>query len=607
MKRTHRIFSGVLATLAMVAGSLAGIPSASAIPGTELVSLSFESGVMSPALTSGVTTYTVNMKDAPTYASRTTKITATSTNPATDLMMYTVDNGLPVQLDQGVSSADIPVSDTNPSTIVNIVVTPAVGPSTEYIITLVRKPWGDFLEDCSKTLSTPCIESVELRGADDSLVDLIERNLAVRLLKADDGTMYIFAGENDPDKIWDGVDGFITPIDETLKVSVNVGVDGSVQESSEISKSDMPATEGWFALSLGSPGTLTSEVINGSRIVSWSNSPMMITVAGNCNFDSGCENPIDVTDNAQLMTVLMPANDTVMPSKLGGGWLASEAQGLSLNNMEGEFSFYANGPHFKADGTTLNTASFTVKLPKIAVEEILGVLNPTASNDLYRMVRDTDTDISDDVSYTVDPVDGSITARVDSFGFSQPKFTWKAAAKPENNNPGTGSGGGGGGESPSAGITGMQETLYPDPNAAKKPNEDNTPLSTPKTRNPIESYKPSKNITVFSLRDSLLVADRYMMKSPTDKLSSSPVVKAKRNAAIGLVVPVGGEPNTEYEILIRPTRKSGYVSLGHVISNDFGQLALPVFSVAQKGAYNIAIVNDEIKTVAYIKMLMKMG
>lgn len=601
MIKTHRIFAGAMATLAIIAGTLAGATSANAIPPAGgLASLSVSAGDLSPAFDNATSSYTVNVKDAVTHDTPSTTITAVLTNPATNTMSYSVNGGPEVLLESGIASMDIPLSYQGaPTSVVITTLDEALVP-TEYSIVFFRQTWPDLMEDCQTMFFTPCIESVELKDENGAPIDMSTRDIAVRgLLDLNTGAITIFVGTNNPTSFFNGPEGAMTST-ESLKVVVNVGQDNLLINEAKAGAAGAPvlAPKGWFAYTTGGPGSLQNQVVGAYRYVAWEGSPMDTTFAGDCDFQNDCVNPINVTDKLQMMTVLIPTDDVLLPSQFDGGWLSSNAQALEVNNINDGFSFNAVGSHFKADGTTLNSASFAVKLPRLALQEVFGIADPTASAALYNMTRDADTDINADVNYFIDDTDGSITAYLPTFSFSAPTFTWKAAAA-DNGGGGGGTGGGGGG------TGGGETTPAPTTPTVTTPVADPLPpvevVPEQPTRNPEEAFRPAATVLVVSMEEAEKAKDRFMKNPAAPMIGTAPTVKTVAGSTVSLIVPKQAA-DSDFNVMIKVNGK--YVSLGAVTSGADGQLALPVFKVNKPGVYTVAMVNKETGKVSYIKVVV---
>jgi hypothetical protein len=302
-----------------------------------------------------------------------------------------------------------------------------------------------------------------------------------------------------------------------------------------------------------------------------------------------------------MMTVLVPADNLSVPTQFAGGYLASNAQDIALGSPAGKFEFKAAGPHFRQDGTTLNTADFYIMLPRIAVQEVLGIPDPSANASLYDVARDGGAPISD-VLFAINVMTGEITAYYPGFGFSTPTFVWKAAST--DNGGGGGDNGGSGGSGGSSGSTDTTPTLATPVPLPAPPVLGPVPVVPDPPANPAVVTPVAPGVKLLAAAAAANVAPRLMLNYPTVRMGKAPHVPAMTSHPVALVAQ-GMNPNAMFTVKIKVN--GVYSVLGRVRADAKGMLALPVFTVSRPGVYTIALVNEANGSVRYLKVDVTRG
>jgi hypothetical protein len=142
---------------------------------------------------------------------------------------------------------------------------------------------------------------------------------------------------------------------------------------------------------------------------------------GSCGDDA---HPITASHDYNSMLIgaitdLRGAPSPEIAYAMHGTWIATNAQAFSLpmfNTVTQQLSFSVAAPHFKSDGTTINTGFFRAFLPDALVSE-MGIPGPAAVN----VTNSTGGGLTTTVTHVDSPASG-LLIDASAFNYSSPTF-----------------------------------------------------------------------------------------------------------------------------------------------------------------------------------------
>jgi hypothetical protein len=169
------------------------------------------------------------------------------------------------------------------------------------------------------------------------------------------------------------------------------------------------------------------------RPSAWANSCTVNSCPTTATFDFGEMLLAAFTD-------LAGAPDPSLVSEIDGSWVSTNAQAIALpptfDAATSAFSFHLAAPHYKTDGSTLNTGFFRAFLPDSVVES-MGIADPSSVTDSsFDVANSNGGTVSVTVCHTTDsscvidsgPSGVVIDAPLGSFSYSSPTFTITSAS-----------------------------------------------------------------------------------------------------------------------------------------------------------------------------------
>jgi hypothetical protein len=206
-----------------------------------------------------------------------------------------------------------------------------------------------------------------------------------------------------------------------FELSPALGNDSQVHYTLNLGEYDPAAfvTTGQITSYLATPGSPNMVTVDASpRSSSWNQAGCRV---GNCGDDA---HPVTASHDYNSMLIgaitdLRGAPSPEIANAMHGTWIATNAQSFSLpqfNPVTQQLSFAVAAPHFKSDGTTINTGFFRAFLPDSLVSE-MGIPGPSAVN----VTNSTGGGLTTTVTHVEEPASG-LLIDASAFNYSSPTF-----------------------------------------------------------------------------------------------------------------------------------------------------------------------------------------
>lgn len=386
----------------------------------------------------------------------------------------------------------------------------------------------------------------------------------------------------------------------------------------EVNMGSSPTTSGYFGLVLGRPSVLTTTTVGGYQIihvVMTSESVSSMTIRGGREEGNACAGQagdcpagtVARKDAFYAAATMFPVGVPVfngggqIPSAFAGGYTAQNANAFSLSNFSGKLSFTYTGPHFKANGTTLNTGFYDTVIPSQALSDVFNLPGANAA-EISSLISVLDAEVGGSTStrtsgITVTDVVGGVKVSLDPITFSSHNVEITTGARVVQPSTSTGTSSGSG--SSSSGTTPGPVVNSPTTLIAPVAQLPSTATGVAPLRNPAVATPLTSNVILVSESEANSAPVRSMANPPAASITRAPVV----NSPVGRIVSLttqGLDAGTNYSVKLKINGK--YVDLGSARTDATGMVSLPAFKPSAAGTYTIAIVNPSTGKTGYVKV-----
>jgi len=225
--------------------------------------------------------------------------------------------------------------------------------------------------------------------------------------------------------------GALTPLGAPVTTSTQIGITmGNLGDNA--SKFTFTLVYGqvnaWATANLGTSSASVSATISPVRTPQGTGSDF-----GGCTAVPPTCNALKSDEDVLGVSMALSFESGVGTQMAGSYFALTGAMGgyvTSVTATDGSKSLAASlgGPHFLADGTTLNTGSMTAFLPNSVVNSLFGLTSDVLDTTTMDVLRTSGATTTSAVPFTITAVTGGVTLTVPTITFSSPKYTVKMTA-----------------------------------------------------------------------------------------------------------------------------------------------------------------------------------